>query len=173
MTDTLGEPAVAGQVSTSPEQLWSKHYGQLVRLAALMTDSVPLAEEIVQDAFTELWQRRQDITPGKERAYLRRSVANRSRSLLRRRRVQRRHPDAPPGVAPPADHRVLQAAGHDLLLAAIASLPMRQRQVIVLRYYAEAPIAETAAALGISQAAVTTSAHRALTTLALSKETLR
>ncbi|MET3807852.1 RNA polymerase sigma factor (sigma-70 family) [Nakamurella sp. UYEF19] len=153
--------------------LYRDHYASLVRIAALMTDSRQLAEEIVQDAFTELLVRQQTVEPGKTLAYLRKSVANRSKSALRRRRTVRNHrPEEPVAVAA-AETVVLRAVGFDLLLAGIGRLPIRQRQVLVLRYYSGASIAETAAALGISHAAVTTSTHRALQALAPLKDDLR
>lgn len=162
-----------GQAGHLMDELYRDQYGSLVRMAALMTDSRQLAEEIVQDVFTELLIRPRTVEPGKALAYLRKSVANRSKSALRRRRTVRNHRPAEPIPVAAAETIVLRAAGFDLLLAGIGRLPIRQRQVLVLRYYSGASIAETAAALGISQAAVTTSTHRALRALAPLKEDLR
>lgn len=154
-------------------ELYRLHYASLVRMAALMTDSKPLAEEIVQDAFAELISRWSFVQPVAALGYLRKSVANRARSALRRRRTVRNFRPTNDVAAAAADENVLQAAGFECLLRAVAGLPIRQRQVIVLRYYSGASIAETAAALGISAAAVTTSTHRALRALASLKDDLR
>ncbi len=164
---------VEAQPGLAAAELYRAHYAPLVRMAALMTDSKPLAEEIVQDAFTELIARWSTIEPDTALGNLRKSVANRARSALRRRRTVRNHRPPPPGPAAAADETVLQAAGFELLLRAVGTLPIRQRQVVVLRYYSGASIAETAAALGISTAAVTTSTHRALRALAPFKDDLR
>ena len=168
-----GLVAAAIEPASGAAELHREHYAALVRMAALMTDSRPLAEEIVQDAFAELIAKAAGISPDKALSYLRKSVANRARSALRRRRTVRNYRPGPPPTVGPADERVLQADGFNVLLRAVGDLPIRQRQVIVLRYYTGASIAETAAALGISQAAVTTSTHRALRALATFKDDLR
>lgn len=167
MVPTETEPAMGAA------ELYREHYASLVRMAALMTDSRSLAEEIVQDAFAELIARSSHVQPVAALGYLRKSVANRARSALRRRRTARNYRPSPRGSAAAADESVLRAAGFDLLLRAVADLPIRQRQVIVLRYYSGASISETAAALEISTAAVTTSTHRALRALAPLKDDLR
>lgn len=158
---------------TTPEELYREHYQGLVRVAALMTDSRQLAEEVVQDVFAEIIGRWATIDPARVEHYLRRAVSNRCRSVLRRRGTARRYVLEVAGAAPPPDDAVLRRADEDLLAAGIAALPLRQRQVLVLRYYTDASIAETADALDISQAAVTTSTHRALRALAALKEDLR
>lgn len=158
---------------TGATELYRAHYASLVRMAALMTDSRSLAEEIVQDAFAEFIARSSHVQPVAALGYLRKSVANRARSALRRRRTARNYRPSPRGSAAAADESVLRAAGSDLLLRAVAGLPIRQTQVMVLRYYSGASISETAAALGISAAAVTTSTHRALRALAPLKDDLR
>jgi len=56
--------------------------------------------------------------------------------------------------------RVLLAEDHREVLAALQKLPARQREVIVLRYWAELPEAQIASALGISLGAVKSSASR-------------
>lgn len=157
----------------SVTELHRRHYRALVQLAALMVDHQHLAEELVQDAFTELVNRWDSVEPSAALAYLRRAVTNGARSVLRRRRTARAHHWDQPLPSPSAESRVLQAAGYDALLAGIAELPLRQRQVVVLRYFADCSIAETAAALNVSEAAVTTSTHWALRALAELKESLR
>jgi RNA polymerase sigma factor (sigma-70 family) len=60
---------------------------------------------------------------------------------------------------------VLRSEEARAVLAAVASLPRRQREVVVLRFYAELSVAEAAAVLGIRAGAVTTSLRRALASL--------
>lgn len=171
-TDTARPPGVACW-SVTPASLHQEHYRDLVRMAALMTDSRTQAEDIVQDAFAELFARWSSIDRAKALHYLRRSVANGSKSALRKRRTDRRWLNVPVADAPAADDRALRAAGHQSLLDAIGRLPSRQREVLVLRYYSGLSIAETAAALGIRPTAVTASTHRALRALMLEKENIR
>jgi RNA polymerase sigma factor (sigma-70 family) len=163
---------VGGASPTTPEYLHARHFRELVRTAALMTDDRFLAEEIVQDAFAGLVARWRHVDPDRALAYLYRAVANGARSALRRRRTVRAHPPGPAESLPGADAEVLRNAGYDSLLRAVAALPRRQRDVLVLRYYSELSIVETAAALGLSPAAVTTAAHRAITALARRREEL-
>ncbi len=83
---------------------------------------------------------------------------------LRRRRTARDHV-APIGLASdPADLAVL-AEEHREVLAALRRLPGRQREVLVLRYYAGLSEAEIAATTGISRGTVKSTAHRALAAL--------
>src|SRR5262249_35862727 len=73
--------------------LYPRHYGALVREAALLVGDVATAEDVVQDCFIALhraWWRVRDA--GSALFYLRRSVINASRSVLRRRAVAGRHP---------------------------------------------------------------------------------
>lgn len=150
--------------------LYRERYRPLVRLAALLVDDVALAEEVVQDAFVATARRRakadvwnDEATP----AYLRSAVINGARSQLRKRRVRRNHlrsVSAPEG-APPADVGALRAAETDQVMAALARLPERQRQVLILRYYEDLSEAEIATALDISTGSVKTHAHRGMAAL--------
>ena len=92
--------------------------------------------------------------------YLRTSVVNGSRSVLRKRRTVRDTavPTDVEGGAP--DSSLLLAEEHREVLAAIGLLPDRQREVIVLRYWSGLTEAEIAAALGISVGAVKSSTSR-------------
>jgi RNA polymerase sigma-70 factor (sigma-E family) len=133
----------------------------MVRLALLLVDDRETAEDVVQDAFAALHRRwaslsSQDAALG----YLRACVLNGARSVLRRRRTVRSRWLEPPGTAEPSDVSTLLADEHARVLAALRSLPQRQREVIVLRYWSELSEAETAAALGISVGAVKSSASR-------------
>ncbi len=152
-------------------ELYRAHYRDLVRLAALLVDDLGSAEEAVQDAFVAVARRRSRgmlDDPTAAPAYLRSAVINNARSMLRKRKVRRRHLrsiGAAP-TAPGADHDVLAGADARRVLAALDQLSRRQREVLVLRYWAELSETEIAQALGISPGSVKTHAHRATTTLA-------
>ncbi len=168
-----GDPA---RGATSPEswdadeaveQLYAAHYRQLVRLSVLLVRDQGTAEEVVQDAFVALhgkWRGLRD--PHRGLAYLRQSVVNRSRSVLRHRAVEVRHlatAAAEAAAAPPvpgADEAALRRAGRANVLDALHQLSDRQREVLVLRYYLDLDEAGIADALGISRGAVKSHASR-------------
>src|SRR6266487_3937311 len=112
VTETLVADAALGAVAAGSvarewdadqavTALYSANYRSLVRLAALLVRDVATAEEVVQDAFVAMhgaWRRLRD--PDKALSYLRQSVVNRSRSVLRHRAVVEKYapkglPDAP------------------------------------------------------------------------------
>ena len=104
--------------------------------------------------------------------YLRTAVINGARSGLRRRRSARRY--VPPTVRaePGADEAVLVRAEHVAVLVALRALPRRQRECLVLRYYADLSEAEIASTLGISAGSVKSHSHRGMAalTVALQEE---
>jgi RNA polymerase sigma-70 factor (sigma-E family) len=151
------------------EETFRRQYPPLVRLAAMLVDR-DSAEEIVQDAFVRTHGRLHRIHPDKVDAYLRSAVVNGARSQLRRRQVRRRHqPDPPPDSPAAEDEGLAGTARHDLLRS-LDLLPSRQREVLLLRYFADLSEAEIAATLGISTGSVKTHAHRGLSTLAAHME---
>jgi RNA polymerase sigma-70 factor (sigma-E family) len=134
-------------------ELYSQHYRALVRLAALLVRDTPTAEEVVQDSFVAMnggWQRLRDTE--KALAYLRQAVVNRSRSVLRHRTVVDKNLQKAPPDMPSAEHGALVLLERSAVVAALRDLPDRQREALVLRYYAELSEAEIAAAMKISRA---------------------
>lgn len=145
------------------ERLFRTQRLAMVRIAVLLVDDRETAEDVVQDAFASLHRRWASLsTEDAALGYLRTSVLNGSRSTLRRRRTVRRNPwpAADALTAEPADRGALLAAEHRDVLDAMRQLPARQREVIVLRYWAELTEAQVASALGISLGAVKSSASR-------------
>ncbi len=145
------------------EQLYAAHWRSLVRLAAMLLGDTGTAEEVAQDAFVAVhgrWHRLRD--PDKALAYLRRSVVNGARSVLRHRGVVARHAatEAPPPPAAAADAGLADHDRRRVVLTALAGLPRRQREVAVLRHYLELSEAEIADTLGISRGAVKSHASR-------------
>jgi len=147
-------------------ELYSLHYHSLVRLAALLVRDVPTAEDVVQDSFVAMhdgWQRLRDAESAL--AYLRQAVLNRSRSVLRHRAVAEKHPQKPSPDMPSAEHGALAQLERSAVIATLRKLPGRQREAIVLRYYADLSEAEIAAAMGISCGAVKSHTARAIAAL--------
>jgi RNA polymerase sigma-70 factor (sigma-E family) len=166
-------PAVwaAAEVVT---EIYHGHYNRLVRLAVLLVHDVQTAEEVVQDAFEAM-----HLASGRLREsekalqYLRQSVVNRSRSVLRHRKVVDMHAPKPAPDEPSAEHAALALLERSAVAAALQGLPMRQREAIVLRYYADFSEADIAKAMGISKGAVKSHTARAMASLKmiLSQET--
>ena len=162
-------PAAAGQGRSRDRavtELYAAHYRALVRLAVLLVRDLPTAEDVVQDSFVAMhdgWQRLRDAESAP--AYLRSAVLNRCRSVLRHRAVADKHVQKPPPDMPSAEHGVLVLVERSAMVAALRKLPGRQREAIVLRYYADLSEAEIAAAMGISRGAVKSHTARGMAAL--------
>jgi RNA polymerase sigma-70 factor (sigma-E family) len=168
-TSWLQDHAAAGPQLDADQmlaQLYSTHYRPLVRLATLLVRDTATAEDVVQDAFTALraaWQRLGDAEQAL--AYLRQAVVNRSRSVLRHRAVPGGNPQQVPPGPPGAGHGPPGLLEQPAARAALAGLPDRQREAIMLRYDAGLSEGEIAAAMGISRGAVKSHTARGLSAL--------
>jgi RNA polymerase sigma-70 factor (sigma-E family) len=171
------EPAAEpGGVDAGVELLFRTQRLPLVRLAKLLVDDKETAEDIVQDAFAALQRRWGSlVSEDAAAAYLRTCVVNGSRSALRRRHVARttRWPDENGQMVEPADGPIMLAAEHREVISALRRLPQRQREVLVLRYWAELREADIARTLGISVGAVKSSASRGRAAMAAMLHTER
>ena len=174
---TVAEPASGptprpGITDAVLTQLYLDQWCPLVRLAQLLLHDQGRAEEVVQDAFLALRQHGSAVRdPQRALAYLRSCVVNGSRSALRHRAVEARWLLAAAPSAevtadqPSAEDVVVSGAEREQVLRLVRMLPTRQREVLVLRYYAQLSECEIAQALGISRGAVKSHAHRGLTAL--------
>ena len=165
-----GELAAAGP-AVDITTLFRCHYAELVRLAVMLVGDRPTAEDVVQDVFAKLHARRDQPGPsGDQLAYVRACVLNGCRSALRRRTLFSRLAGsrAPMQDLPheSAEHEVILAEGRREVLAALATLPRRRREVLILRYYLGLREAEIAAVLGITPGTVKSTAARGLGALA-------
>lgn len=159
-------------MSVDLADLYRENRASLIRMARLLVDTPEAAEDAVHDAFLGTARNLGSLRdPDAALGYIRRAVVNRSRSQLRRRRTAREHLRvAEPDVAPPADDAVLLAEEHREVLAALDTLPPRQREVLVLRYWSDLSEAQIAEALGISRGTVKSQASRAIAALAARME---
>jgi RNA polymerase sigma-70 factor (sigma-E family) len=134
----------------------------LYRTAYLMLGDRDLAEDLVQTALAKTyasWGRVRDV--GAARGYARTTMVNTAASWFRKKGWRNEHPtetlwdqtyDQDPSVRPTIMH-------------ALAQLPPRQRAVVVLRYYDDLSIADTAKALGCAEGTVKSQTSDALTRL--------
>ncbi len=155
------------------DALFREHATPLLRLAVVLTGDRPLAEELVQEAFVRLHRSGSIPVAGAELAYLRRTVINLSHGHHRHLRVVRRQPGPTDESIPAAEVDAVRRDGQRRVAAAVRTLPQRQRDCVVLRFYADLSETEIADTLGISPGSVKTHLHRARAALADRLEALR
>lgn len=170
-------PGAAVGVTSADEAiaiLYAAHWHPLVRLAWFLVHDQGTAEDVVQDAFIATHRNYDRIRDtGAAVAYLRRAVVNGARSVQRHDVVVRREAIAEAGradaayraTAASAEAQALRHLGDGAMLAALRRLPDRQREVLVLRYFADWSEAAIADALGIAPGSVKAHAHRGLAAL--------
>jgi RNA polymerase sigma factor (sigma-70 family) len=148
-------------IAPSFEDVYRTDYARLVRAASRRTGSREIAEEVVQDAFVALYPRFEDVgQTGDPVRYVSRSVINGCTSHHRRRGVaQRLHHLV---AAPDVDAPDLEL---DETWLAVQRLPGRRRDVVVLRFYADLPLADIAAVLDCEIGTVKSMLHRSLAQL--------
>ncbi len=164
--DAGGQPG-AGDAAGAVTDLFRDHHLELVRLALVMVGDQATAEDVVQDAFERLHRGWRGLRqPSSGLAYVRSSVLNGCRSVHRRAAVARKH--APQLAEPDSGGADAASASDDRgqMTAALRSLPRRQREVLVLRYYLDLDVAEIADTLRISRSAVRATNTRGLAALA-------
>src|SRR5205814_9736360 len=161
-----GEEAVP-QARQAVTALYQAHALGLIRLAVVMLGDRPAAEDVVQEAFCGLYRRWHSLADtGKALAYVRSSVINGCRTVLRRR-LRQRGVDPLTGDQPgeSAEAVALISEEHRQVLIAMRRLPSRQREVLVLRFYLDLDEEETAASMRISRGTVKSTTSRALAAL--------
>jgi RNA polymerase sigma-70 factor (sigma-E family) len=133
-------------------------------MAFIMLGDRQSAEDVVQEAFCGLF-RAWDRLPDEANVlgYLRVSVVNGSRTVIRRRKRTPQSLAVPP--APSAEASMLVGEERRATLAALRRLPPRQREALVLRYFGDLPERETAEAMGISRGTVKSTTARGLAAL--------
>jgi RNA polymerase sigma-70 factor (sigma-E family) len=163
---TLGSIPADWDADRAVTALYGEHYRALVRLAALLVRDIATAEEVVQDSFIAMhasWRRLRDTD--KALSYLRQAVVNKSRSVLRHRVVMDRNAPKPPPDVASAEQGAISLLERSAVIAALRKLPVRQREAIVLRYYADLSEAQIASTMGISRGAVKSHTARGMAAL--------
>lgn len=140
-----------------------REHRRLVAALDLYSGSLQLAEDLAQETLARVckdWSRiRRMEAPG---AYAHRIALNLATSAFRRRAVERRFGELlpePEGWTDP------DAATAVAVRAALQRLRPEQRKVLVLRYFLDHSLTETAEILGMPVGTVKTHAHRGLTAL--------
>lgn len=142
----------------------------LARTAYLLTRDHALAEDLLQTALAKSWLAWSRIA-GDPEPYVRRTLVNTYTTWWRRRWNGETPTDTVPEPAarPDATRTVDE---RDLLWQALGRLPKRQRAVLVLRYYEDRSVDETADLLGCSTGTVKSQTSKALARLRLDESLL-
>ena len=145
---------------TSLGEWFAAEYEPLLRFGYFLTGSAAAAEDLVHDAFLNLYRADRHIEALGFRAYARRTMVNLHRSRFRRARAEARAVAASEEASP---HDVGEPTDH--VWRAILSLPTGQRACVALRFYEDLSEQEVADTLGVSIGTVKKQMHRAMSAL--------
>jgi RNA polymerase sigma-70 factor (sigma-E family) len=158
-----GDTAV-GEVDREYADLFTAHGRAVFRLAALLCADAYVAEEIAAEVFARVlprWRRGGVADP---LMYLRRATVNEVRSRFRRRGSEVRALERVRRLVVTASESERVDLREPLMLA-LRRLPVRQRAVVVLRFYDDLSEADVANTLGIAVGTVKSHASQGLTRL--------
>jgi RNA polymerase sigma-70 factor, ECF subfamily len=145
--------AIAGGDSAAFAQLMSRHAERAYSLAFRITGRRGDAQDVVQDAFLQVWTRARDWQPGRAKfsTWLYRVIVNRCLDLKRRPTtadIEAIEEPADPGAD--VVSRIEATQRQQALAVAVAALPERQRAAIALTYTTGLKNAAAAEAMGLS-----------------------
>ncbi len=162
---------VAGTTVDHLTETYQAHYRSLLRLAALLLDDTASCEDVVQEAFIRVHSARNRVRDrDKTLAYLRQTVVNLSRSALRRRILGLKLLSKPMPDMASAEEGAYDQLERDDLIKAMRGLQRRQREVLVLRYFADMTEAQVAETLGVSLGSVKAYGSRGIAALRVAME---
>ncbi|MFB7517356.1 SigE family RNA polymerase sigma factor [Streptomyces sp. NPDC056144] len=176
--DGIPAPRASAEGADSPgttvdhlTETYRAHYRSLLGLAALLLDDTASCEDVVQEAFIRVHSARKRVRePEKTLAYLRQTVVNLSRSALRRRILGLKLLSKPMPDMASAEEGAYDQLERDDLIKAMKGLQRRQREVLVLRYFADMTEAQVAETLGISLGSVKAYGSRGIAALRVAME---
>ncbi|MFB7056989.1 SigE family RNA polymerase sigma factor [Streptomyces vinaceus] len=170
--EASAEPVVvAGTTVDHLTETYQAHYRSLLGLAALLLDDTASCEDVVQEAFIRVHSARNRVRDrDKTLAYLRQTVVNLSRSALRRRILGLKLLSKPMPDMASAEEGAYDQLERDDLIKAMRGLQRRQREVLVLRYFADMTEAQVAETLGVSLGSVKAYGSRGIAALRVAME---
>ncbi|MFF4795256.1 SigE family RNA polymerase sigma factor [Streptomyces sp. NPDC001276] len=162
----------AGDTAPNFEEFVTARGPRLLRVAWLLTGDAHLAEDLLQTVLAKVWSKWRKIGLENPEAYVRKALVNTHMSWWQRRwrgEIPHEHERMPEGTGAgdPFDAVDLEQS----LALAVRRLPPRQRAVVVLRYFEELSVQETAQLLGCHSGTVKSQAAKALQTLRAELET--
>ncbi len=162
---------VAGTTVDHLTETYQAHYRSLLGLAALLLDDTASCEDVVQEAFIRVHSARNRVRDrDKTLAYLRQTVVNLSRSALRRRILGLKLLSKPMPDMASAEEGAYDQLERDDLIKAMRGLQRRQREVLVLRYFADMTESQVAETLGVSLGSVKAYGSRGIAALRVAME---
>lgn len=165
------KPIVAGTTVDHLTATYQAHYRSLLGLAALLLDDTASCEDVVQEAFIRVHSARNRVRDrDKTLAYLRQTVVNLSRSALRRRILGLKLLSKPMPDMASAEEGAYDQLERDDLIKCMRGLQRRQREVLVLRYFADMTEVQVAETLGISLGSVKAYGSRGIAALRVAME---
>ena len=158
-------PSAPRDAAREVAALYQVHALGMVRLAVIMLGDQETAEDVVQDAFLGLYRQWGGLSDkSRALAYLRSSVLNGCRTVLRRKSRQARIAFAEPDFES-AEAGALAGEEVRQVAAALRKLPNRQREALVLRFYLGMDEGEVAEAMRISRGSVKSATSRGIAAL--------
>ena len=162
LTNVPVPPGAAADPADQVTALYQAHALGLLRLAVIMLGERQAAEDVVQDAFLGVFRRWDALSdPERALAYVRSSVFNGCRTVLRKRARSRQFVLVDPETES-ADARLLLGEEHREVLAALRRLPDRQREAVALRYCLDMPVNAVARAMGVTEGTVKSATSRGI-----------
>ena len=154
---------LAGRNETAFLLLFERHREVVFRVACRLTNSVVAAEDITQECFLGLLDapERFDPAKGSLRAYLYGAVRNHVRKYYGLRDGDVDLEDLEADHVAGLPQAFLQQEQSQVIRQAISTLPLPQREALILFQYEELPLEEIAAILGIEVGAVKSRLYRA------------
>lgn len=149
--------------------LFDRYYKYLVVTANNILGDSEMARDLAQDVFFELWKRREEIEVQTSlKAYLRRSVVNKTLNFIKARRLDFTEPDRLPERPYPTHdaQKMIEAADLEQVIhQAIAALPERCRMIFTLCRLESMSHKEIAEQLNISTKTIEAQMTRAIAAL--------
>lgn len=137
-------------------EMVSRKLPRLLALASRILGDADEAKDVAQESFLRIWRQAANWRSGEARfdTWLHRVVLNLCHDRLRKRKERPLEDDEPGSEpvdsAPRPDEQLEATARSEQMAAALAALPDRQREAIVLQYYQELSNIEAAALMNIS-----------------------
>jgi RNA polymerase sigma factor (sigma-70 family) len=152
--DTALIARVGNREPGAVREIVAKKLPRIVALAARMLGDRDEADDVAQEAFLRIWKIAPTWRRGEARfdTWLHRVTLNLCYDRLRRHRESALSDALPEqeDAAPLPDERIEATHANARIAQALARLPARQREALVLQYYQELPNAEAAGLMGVS-----------------------
>ncbi|TCC87099.1 RNA polymerase sigma factor [Pedobacter hiemivivus] len=163
MEDTLTEPELLGKIAAGDRiafsTLYQLHLSEIYHYLYLFTKSTDAAEEIVQDVFVKIWEKRENLIHIKAfKPYLYKCAKNMLLDEFRRNAVKSKvynalKPDTEESHGK-TDDRIIYNEYHKIAEMAIDLLPEKRKAIFLMRTREELSLDEIAERLGISKSVV-------------------